>query len=115
MAKGTVVTEQGKKMKVAAKVAAGGWVPCPGEAHTEAHTDNCMICLGSEYGYGKLTAYKPPTVEQVLAGFAVPVSMTCEGCKEFQKAEAEGKIAMVNATEKWGCGNQSNYNVWAKA
>ena len=111
MPKGTVVTEQGKKMKLAPKVEAG-LVPCPGEAHENAYIDHCGICKPR---WGQMMTYEPPTVESVLEGFAVPCSFTAyTGRSVFENAEKEGKIKRVHATEKYsGC--QSMYFVWVKA
>ena len=110
MPKGTVVTDEGKKMKLAPRVEAG-LVKCVGEAHENAFIDNCMLCAPR---WGKMMSYEPPTVESVLEGYAVPLSATAEVRTLFETAEREGKIKMVHVIERYsGC--TSSYYVWAKA
>lgn len=113
MPKGTVVTAEGKKMKLAAKVEAGR-VPCVGQAHdpdVAGHIDNCSLCA-PEWGWMK--SFEKPTVESVLAGFAVPLAETSRNREAFLAAEDMGSIKMVEVTEKYsGC--TSMYNAWVKA
>ena len=110
----TVTTVKGNvKMNLVERVSKG-WKPCPGDAHTNAYIDNCMICLGSKFGYGKVEEFEEPTVEQALAGAAVPVSWTREDRTTFLDAETKKLVKMVEVVEKFK-GGKSFYYVWAKA
>lgn len=110
MPKGIVVTDEGKKFQLAPRVEAG-LVKCPGEAHENAYIDNCMLCAPR---WGQTMSYEPPTVESVLAGFAVMLSETRDNRAPFEDAEREGKITMVHVTEKTRATTSSFY-VWVKA
>lgn len=110
MPKGTVVTDAGKKMKLAPKVEAG-LVKCPGEAHENPHIDNCMLCAPR---WGQMMSYKEPTVESVLEGFAVPAADSAPVRTAFETAEREGKIKMVHVKETTRAWTRLYY-VWVKA
>ena len=79
-----------------------GLVPCPGDAHSNPHIDNCMICAPD---WGHVMSYKPLTVDDVKPGIAVPVSSTRSlddkaARASFKAAEGAGLITMVMVTEK---------------
>ena len=76
-----------------------GLQPCPGEAHTNAFIDHCMVCLGGTYG--KVIGYAPLTLAACVAGFAVPVNETRRG-DAFEAAEKAGEVVLVHVEEKIG-------------
>lgn len=94
MPKGIVTTTNaGKKYKLVAREEAG-FVPCPGEAHSNPYIDNCSICAPE---WGKIMSYKPTPLSALTEGIAVPVGQHEE---TFEAAETAAEIKVVEVVEK---------------
>lgn len=109
MPKGIVVTDEGKKFKRVFPEEAG-LIPCTGEAHTNAHIDNCGVCLGHEWG--KMMAYKSVPLAALTKETAV--SYNDSDLDGYYAAEKEGKVKLVNVTEKTRT-TTSSYFAWVLA
>jgi hypothetical protein len=96
----TVTLDDGRTMELA-QADCVGEKPCPGDAHTNGHIDNCMVCLSNRWGFVK--AYAPiDVVAECAKGKAVRASdLSRPGDhKAFDAADANPELQLIGATEK---------------
>lgn len=84
-----------------------GLVPCTGEAHSNPHIDNCMLCAPR---WGQMLSYAPLFPDACAGRVGVPVNDGDEAA--FKAAEELGEVRMVRATEKRNRGCTSSFFVW---
>ena len=80
-----------------------GWVPCTGEAHSNAFIDHCMVCLGGRWG--EVMSYAPLTPEACKEGFAV--SYNAGDREAFEAAEKAGAVELVRLETK-----STSFSAW---
>ena len=99
--RGTDSALVGRVFTLAPRVEAG-LVPCPGEAHSNAFIDNCMVCAPN---WGQVMSYASLTPATCQEGFAVPFNA---GDREaFDVAEKAGAVVLVTVTTK-----SSSFSAW---
>jgi hypothetical protein len=114
MAKTRTATAYGGtlKLKLYERKKTGKLVPCPGEAHSNPHIDNCMLCMPR---WGEIEERAPIDFgEARLLGQAVPFSGMSHQEHDVAQAltKSDGALQLM-VEEKLRGGNLASYYVLA--